>query len=138
MNKIKQFLSEKSIGYYLFAASALLGLITFIIYVARGGDSMTDLSAATIALMIIGVVLNIALLVKNFTPLEIIPFVFYIAGFMTYIGSEIMFITNVMYGVDGNVLDGAFFAIIVFGVLSIICGITACIMRIGNKKAIAV
>lgn len=133
MNAIKDFFSKKSIGYYIFAGSALLGLLTLIIYTTRNGDVLTKLEPAAITLLIVGVVLNILLLIKNIKPLELVPFILYLSAFAVFMSSEITFIGNVANGVDGNVFDAGFMMIAIFGVLSVVLGMIACIMKF-NKK----
>lgn len=133
MADIKQFLSKKTVGWYIALASAVMGLITLVIYAARGGDALTKLSSPAIAVIAIGVVLNALLLVKDVKPLEIVPFVLYFVAILIYGASEVNFIANVIYGVDGNAFDPAFFCVFVFGVLAVALGMAASIVKLEKE-----
>lgn len=130
---VKEFLAKKTVGYYLFAASALLGLLTLIVYAARGGDVLTKLEPAAIALLIVGIVINAGLLVKDIRPLEILPFMIYLAAFAVFMASEITFIGNLINGVDGNALDAGFVFVAIFGLLSVGLGMAACIVKLEKE-----
>lgn len=130
---VKEFMTKRTVGWYLFAASALCGLLTLIVYAARGGDVLTKLAPAAIVLLVVGVLLNAALLVKDVRPLELAPFVLYLAAFAVFMASEITFIGNVINGVDGNALDGGFVCVALFGLVSVGLGMAACILKIEKE-----
>ena len=134
MAAVKEFLKSRGVGYYMYAASALCALVMFVVYVARGGDVLTGLEPAAVALGIIGVLGNVGLLIRNVRPLEILPFILYTVVLAVFVSSEINFIANVINGVDGNSLDGGFFCVIVFGALAVVLGMAACIVRLEKTE----
>lgn len=129
MPSVKEFLSKKTVGWYIFLASCVTGLIALIIYATRGGDALTKLSTPAIVLFVVGVAANALLLIKDIKPLEIVPFVLYFASVAIFAATEINFIANVIYGVDGNAFDPAFFCVFIFGLLSVVLGIAASIIK---------
>ena len=129
MDKIKQFFAKKTVGYYLFLGAALMALLAVIVYSARGGDVLTKLSVAVIILFVAGLVINIAMAIKDIKPLEIVPFVLYLAALFVFIDSEIDFLGNVFMGIDGNTLDGALIFAVVAGVLAVGLGMASAIMK---------
>ncbi len=131
---MREFLAKKSVGWYVLGGSALCALIFMIIYIARGGDIFTKISPAAIVLTVIGVLLSIGMMVKDIRPLEIIPFVLYFAALLIFFGSEIEFIGNVAYGTDGQAITASFVCIAVFGLIAVIGGMTAAIMKIEKEN----
>lgn len=129
----KDFISKKAIGFWFFVASFLFALLAVIVYGARGGDVLTKLSGAVIALFVVGLVINVGLAVKDIQPLEILPFVFYLIAFAVFMDTEIDFIGNVAMGIDGNSFDGAFIFIIVASVLAVALGMAAAILKIEKE-----
>ena len=127
------FFKDKVTAWYIFAVSAVFALISLILYVARGGDIFTTVSPIAVALNVAGIVLTCLMLVKDVKPLEIIPFVLYLAALLIFFGSEIEFIGNVAYGTDGQAISASFIGIAVFGLLSVIGGMFAAISGIEKE-----
>jgi hypothetical protein len=69
--------------------------------------------------MFAGVVVNALILLKDFRIGAFIPFVLYMCAFGILLNTEMLFITNVAFGVDGNFLDTGFFVFVGANVLSI-------------------
>lgn len=134
MEAVKKFVAGKAVGWYVSAAACLLGLVTLIIYAARGGNSYSPLSGAAVALMILGVVANAAVLAKDFKIGAFVPYIFWTAAFGVLFNSEMLFVSNVLGGIDNNVFDGAFIACFVFLVLTLATSFAAAVMRLTKKK----
>ena len=130
---MNEFLAKKSIGFRFFIASALFALLAVIVYGARGGDVLTELNGAVIALFVVGIVLNALLAVKDIKPLEILPFVFYLLAFALFMDTEITFIGNVAWGTDGNYFDAAFLFAVVASVLAIALGMASSILKVEKE-----
>lgn len=130
---MREFLEKKTVGWYVFGASAVLALIALIAYIARGGDALTNLSGWGIAVAVIGIILTGVLMWKDIKPLEIVPFILFFIFFLVFIGSEINFLGNIVYGTDNQVLDAAFYITTIFGFLSVVVGMTASIMKIEKE-----
>lgn len=117
---IKRFLSNKKIGFYLLVASFLFALLTLIFYTARGGNYLSPVSSVAVILLILGLVSNVLCLVLDFGILGIVPVVFYSCVLAVLLNTEMLFISNVAFGVDGNSFDLAFFLFWIFDILAII------------------
>ena len=120
MNQIKSFLANKTPGFYVSACACLLGLIGLLVYTIRGGNYLSPVNGVAVALLILGVASNIGVLVKDFSILGIIPVALYSAAFAVLFNTEMLFLTNVAFGVDGNVIDFGwvfFFIMIILAVL---------------------
>lgn len=125
MKYVKSFLANKRAGWYVSLASLVLALITAIVYTARGGNYLSPVSGAAVALLIVGIIANAAALVLDFKVLGILPVIFYACTIAVLLNTEMLFITNVMFGVDGNIFDGAFYTFIITGILALIAAAVA-------------
>lgn len=134
MEAIKKFLSGKKAGWYVSAASALLAIITLIVYCARGGNVYSELSGLAVAMLVIGIVTNLAVLVKDFGVGAFIPFVFYAVTLGILANTEMLFLSNVLTNIDGNTFDAAWITFMVTLVLTIGAALAACIMSMEKKK----
>lgn len=117
---IKSFLSNKKIGFYLLIASFLFGLLTLIFYTVRGGNYLSPVSTVAVILLIVGLVSNVLCLVLDFGILGIIPVILYSCVLAVLLNTEMLFISNVAFGVDGNSFDALFFLFWIFDILAII------------------
>lgn len=124
------FFKNRTTGFYIFAVSGVTALIAAITYVLRNGDVLTTATPIVTLLLAAGIILNILLSIKDVKPLEIVPFILYLAAFLVFIDTEITFISNVMMGIDGNIFDGAFILYSVMNVIAVAAGMAAAIMKI--------
>lgn len=134
MEFIKKFLANKRPGWYLSAASLLLGLITVIVYTARGGNYLSPVSGAAVALLVFAIITNAAVLVIDFKLLAFIPMMLYACTVAVFLNTEMLFITNVIFGVDGNYFDGAFYTFLVTAVLAMVVSAVAFAMGLSKSN----
>lgn len=134
MNSIKRFLANKRPGWYVSVVSLILGLITVIVYTARGGNYLSPVSGAAVALLVLGIVTNAAVLVIDFKVLALLPMVFYTCAVAVLLNTEMLFITNVLFGVDGNVFDSAFYTFIITSLLSMVVSAVAFSMGLSKSN----
>lgn len=109
MSNIKRFLANKKPGFYVLLAAFLVGLIGLITYVARGGNYLSPVSAPAVILWILAEVFSLACLLDDFLLFGFIPVALFASVVAVLLNSEMLFITNVAFGVDHNSFDGAFF-----------------------------
>lgn len=126
----QDFLKNKTAGFYFFAIACVAALASAVVYVVRNGDSFTTTTPAVTALLVVGVVLSVLLSIKDIKPLEIIPFVLYLAAFLVFIDTEVNFMANVAMGIDGNAVDPAFIAYAALNIIAVVTGMVAAIMEI--------
>lgn len=124
------FFKNKTTGFYIFVVSGAAALIAAVTYVLRGGDVLTAATPTVTILLAVGVILNILLSIKDIKPLEIVPFILYLAAFLVFIDTEITFISNVIMGIDGNAIDGAFIFYSVMNIIAVAAGMAASIVKI--------
>lgn len=125
MNKFKSFLANKKTGFYVSAVACLLALIGLIVYVARGGNYLSPVNGVAVTLLVLGVVSNIGVLVMDFSFLGIIPVALYSAAFAVLFNSEMLFLTNVAFGVDGNSIDFGWIFFFIMIILAVIVSAVA-------------
>ena len=103
---LKKFLSSKGKGFYLSLASLLCGLLTVVFYTARGGNYLSPVS----------------------------PVAFYAVSVAVLLNTEMLFISNVAFGVDGNSFDALFFLFWIFDFLAVILAAVAFSLGYSKKK----
>ncbi|MBR4209175.1 MAG: hypothetical protein IKQ96_03035 [Lachnospiraceae bacterium] len=118
-------MANKSSGFKFFVIACLAALVAVIAYVTRGGDVLTKVTPVVTGLYAAGIILSVLLVFKDMKPLEIVPFVLYLAALLVFIDTEIGFIGNLLWATDGNSLDAGFIAVAVCGLIAVICGIVA-------------
>lgn len=122
---LKKFLETKKAGWYVELASFILAFITLIAYVARGGNYLSPVSTSAVVLLSIGLVINAVALFKDFKVLGLLPVALYAGSAAILLNTEMLFISNVIFGVDGNSFDVAFFMFIICDILAIITSAVA-------------
>lgn len=132
MDAIKNFLANKKPGWYVSAAALVLALITVIIYGARGGNRYSPVSGIVVAMLVIGIVLNAAVLFKDFGVGAFLPFIFYAVALGVLANTEMLFMSNVLFAVDNNKFDPAWFGFMIFEVLAVATSLAACIMKLSK------
>ena len=133
MDKFKLFLANKKIGFYLSLFSFLMAFVCLITYLARGGNYLAPISGLAVTMLILGLISNLVALVCDFSILGVLPMLFYAITFAAFFNGEMQFLTNVLFGVDGNVLDGGWFTFIITVVLALISSAVA--FSIGLSKS---
>ena len=135
MNSVKRFLANKRIGWYVSVISLILGLISVITYTSRGGNYLSPVSDAAVMLMAFAVVTNVLVLVLDFKLLAFVPMALYACVVAVLLNTEMLFITNVIFGVDGNYFDGAFYTFVVTSILAMVVSAVAFSMGLskGNR-----
>lgn len=134
MENVKSFLSGKAKGWYVECAALLFGIITLIVYVARGGNSYSPVSGAAVATLALGVVCNICVLIKDYKVGGFLPVVFYAITLAILLNTEMLFLSNVLTGIDNNSFDVAFIVFVVTMILSLVTSIIAFSMKLSKDE----
>lgn len=92
---------------------------------ARSGNCLSPVSNATVVVLVIGILINVVALLKDFKILGLVPVVLYSVSAEILLNTEMLFISNVIFGVDGNSFDGAFFTFIACELLAVITSAVA-------------
>lgn len=125
MNYVLRFLKNKRPGWYVSLASLILGLITLITYTVRGGNYLSPVSSVTVSLLVLAVITNLLVLVVDFKLGAFIPMILYACVVAVLLNSEMLFITNVLFGVDGNYFETSFYTFVITAILSMITSAVA-------------
>ena len=134
MNLVKRFFANKRIGWYVSLVSLILGLITVIVYTARGGNYLSPVSDAAVMLLVFAIITNAIVLVVDFKLLAFIPMVLYACVVAVLLNTEMLFITNVIFGVDGNYFDGAFYTFVITSILAMVVSAVAFAMGLSKSN----
>ena len=129
MNK---FIQTKKSGWYVEVCSLILAIITTICYVARNGNYLSPVSGLAVTMLVIGIVINALVLYKDFKVGGLLPVIFYSISLATLLNTEMLYISNAFFGVDGNVFDIAFFIFVICDILAVITSIVG--FSIGLSK----
>ena len=131
---MKGFLQSKAAGWYFSLAAMALAIVTAIVYTVRGGNVYSPVDNTAVAMLIVGIVCNAVVLVKDFRIGAFVPFVFYTVTVGILLNTEMLFLSNVMTAIDNNALDGAWIFFVVTLVLSVLCAGIAAAMRMTRKQ----
>lgn len=134
MKFITDLLKTKTAGFYVAIASFVFGLISLITYTARGGNYLSPVSVAAVLLMAFALLTNLLVLYKDFKVLAFVPMMLYASSLAVLMNTEMLFITNVGFGVDGNSFDAAFFVFLITDVLAVLTSAVAFAMGLSKDK----
>lgn len=134
---VKNFLANKKPGWYVSLAALIFGLITVIVYTARGGNYLSPVSSAAVILLVFAIITNAAVLVVDFRLAAFVPMILYACAVAVFLNTEMLFITNVIFGVDGNYFDAAFFTFLVTAGLAMLASAVAFAMGLSKTDKIA-
>lgn len=135
MNKIISYLKTRTPGWHVAFASLLVGLIGLIVYVARGGNTYSPVSVGAVTTFSIGLIINLLILIKDFKIGAYIPFILYSITLAILLNSEMLFISNVLTGIDNNSFDSAFIIFLILFILTDGLSFASTIMTIHRKES---
>ena len=74
------------------------------------------------------------ILIKDFKVGAYVPFIFYVVGLGVLLNTEMLFISNVLTGIDNNAFDPAYIVMFIFLILTIVCSFASTIMTIHKEE----
>lgn len=134
MSKISNYLKTRTKGWYVALLSLLIGFIGLIVYLARGGNTYSPVSVSATITFSIGLIINALILVKDFKLGAYIPFILYTVTLAILLNSEMLFISNVLTGIDNNSLDAPFIIFVSLFILTTIFSFASTIMKLHEEK----
>ena len=134
MEKVLGYLKSRTPGWFVTLATLFLGLITLIIYTARGGNSYSPVSTTAVIIFVVAIITNALILIKDFKVGAYVPFIFYVVGLGVLLNTEMLFISNVLTGIDNNAFDSAYIVMFIFLILTIVCSFASTIMTIHKEE----
>ncbi len=136
MSLFKGFISNKKVGWYLDVVALILGIVTVIVYTARGGNYLSAVSNTAVTLLVFAIVTNFLVLIMDFKFFAIVPMILYACTIAVLLNTEMMFISNVAFGVDNNVFDTAWFVFLITGILAMIISAVAFAAGLSKKNVL--
>ena len=141
MDRVKNFLKERSLGFYLAFPAMIIGIITIFLYKKIGVTVFSPtLNKETILFLILGVLFTAISVGISFIPfgyvnmftklVRFIAYLMYLYAFIMFIYSQLNFIANVFVAIDGNSFSSTFILTIVFYILA--CVLTAVSAGLNN------
>ena len=139
MDKVKSFLKERSLGFYLAIPAMIIAFITIFLYKKIGVTVFSPtLNKETIVCLILGIVFTAISLGMSFVKFQyvniftklvrFVAYLMYLYAFLMFVYSQINFIGNVLVGIDGNSFSGTFILTIIFYILaSVLTLVSACL-----------
>ena len=137
MDRVKTFLRERSLGFYLAIPAMIIAFITIFLYKKIGITVFSPtLNKETILFLILGIIFTVISLGMTFVPfryvnmfsklVRFIAYLFYLFAFLMFIYSQVNFIANVFVAIDGNTFSGTFILTMVFYILAcLLTGLSA-------------
>ncbi len=123
MDKIKEFLSKKSLGFYFVVAAILFLLLSMICAIVTGAQE-SDLTAGIVIMYIIAILAAGVAIYKDFFGIELLAScVFAGAGYMMLLVPRLNMIGLILNGVVEQEISSGLIAALVFLVLAMICNI---------------
>lgn len=128
-----KFWENRTVGFWFSAASLLFALISFIAYMCYGGSGHL-LDGGAIAMMVIGMAVNVVVLVRPLPLIEFISFALYFGSLGLIIIADIGFISNVFVGTDGQSFEASYLTVFIAMVIAMAACIGACVTNPAKKK----
>lgn len=126
---MKDFLKNKSAGFYLGAASVAFAIAAVISYTIAGQDSYGFVPAVDV-LLILGVIAGMVFLYRDFMrigPMVIVAF--FGAALGVFIYSRFMYYSHQFYGIASDPMTGAMIACSVTFVGTVLFGVISAFVR---------
>ncbi len=122
MGKLKDYLKNKSYGFYVTLATIVLTIATIIVYASSYASNDRYMSWLGVGFMIAGIIIGLVLSIFNFgqlgaAALGICNFV----GLLQYVIKIYNYVVIVMVGIDINTLSSQFISCtVMFAILTVI------------------
>lgn len=128
MFSVKTAFKNRTIGFYIGLAAAVVALVGAVLYIATDASDRT-FSAAAFALMLVGAAAEVLVILSNLRFAPLVCAISYIVGFALTVNAALPSISDVWNGVHfigGNATLGIVFSVTFF--ISAVAGIVACFM----------
>lgn len=129
MKKIKEYLLNRGIGYYLTLVAIALCIAALCLYIKNGITSFNpELNTRAIAYIAVCLGLCIISLIFDFKQIRYVAYLFCLYAFMWFIYSQVTYIANVFIAIDNNTFSSGFIATAITYVLSFVLTLIAAIL----------
>ena len=137
MSKLKDFLSDKSYGFYVTLVAIAMTVATAIVYAVSYGHDL-DMSWWAFALLVVGAFINVVLifLKQNFWGSILMALCDFLAV-LIFIYPVYFYLSVVAYGINDSAFSPAFTSSTTMLVLTLIISIASTFMRQRKEKKAA-
>lgn len=114
MQKVKYFLKNKGVGYYLTPVAMVLLVVAICLYANNGVTAFSPkLEARAIAYAAVSLAVCLVSLVVDFKPIKYVAYLLGLYAFMWFVYSQVTYIANVFVAIDGYTFSSEFLATLV-------------------------
>lgn len=132
---LQKRLADKSVGFYILLAAALISVVTAVVYAANYSKLSVYMSWAAVIIMAIGAVVSVGL---SFVGIdEIAPAVVALTsliGLLLFVKAIYGYVAVVVVGIDLNSFDAKFIACTILFILSYVVSVAS--IFVPQKKAV--
>ncbi len=129
MDKIKNFLVGRGVGYYLSLLAVVCGMLAGILYICTGVSSFNpDLNVSALVCIWVAVVMCAVSAVFDFKDIRYVAAMLFLYGLLMYIDSQVTYIANVFVAIDGYGFTAGFLSTLIFSLLSFVVALLAGIL----------
>ena len=114
MQKVKNFLLNKGVGYYITPITMALLVAALCLYAKNGVTAFSPkLEARAIVYAAISLAVCLVTLVVDLKPLKYVAYLLGLYAFMWFVYSQVTYIANVLVGIDGYTFTAEFISTLV-------------------------
>lgn len=129
MDKIKNFLAGRGVGYYLSLLAVVCGMLAGILYICTGVSSFNpDLNVSALVCIWVAVAMCAVSAVLDFKDIRYVAAMLFLYGLLMYIDSQVTYIANVFVAIDGYGFTAGFLSTLIFSLLSFVVALLAGIL----------
>lgn len=129
MDKIKNFLAGRGVGYYLSLLAVVCGMLAGILYICTGVSSFNpDLNVSALVCIWVAVAMCAVSAVFDFKDIRYVAAMLFLYGLLMYIDSQVTYIANVFVAIDGYGFTSGFLSTLIFSLLSFVVALLAGIL----------
>ena len=135
MEKIKNFFSTRTIGFYVTIPAIIFGVAGLLCYKTYGVTEFSpNLSAEAMGGLIVGIILCVLSLALEFKPVRFFGYLALLYGCLNTITAQITYIVNIFVSIDGTTFSQGFILTVAFSALAWITALVAAILTKQRKK----
>ena len=135
MEKIKNFFSTRTIGFYVTIPAIIFGVVGLMCYKTYGVTEFSPkLSVEALGGLTAGIVLCAASLALDFKPVRFFGYLALLYGCLNTVTAQITYIVNIFVSIDGTTFSQGFILTVVFSALAWITALVAAILTRQRKK----
>lgn len=114
MQKVKYFLKNKGVGYYLTPVAMVLLVVAICLYANNGVTAFSPkLEARAIVYAAVSLAVCLVSLAVDFKPIKYVAYLLGLYALMWFVYSQVTYIANVFVAIDGYTFSSEFVATLV-------------------------